>query len=125
MLEDRSLGAIFVATPDRHHVPMMMAAIRAGKDVYSGKPLCHWSQFAELKALVHENRKLGRIIRIGSQFVADTAWEKSAEKLRSGVIGNVVHAQTCYFRRGDQVEAGMKIDDQNAKPGVGLDWEVF
>jgi predicted dehydrogenase len=125
LLKDASLDAVFVATPDRHHVPMMLAAIRAGKDVYSEKPLCHWSQFEELKALVHENRKLKRVIQIGTQFVADTVWEKAGEKLRSGVIGKPVHAQTCYFRRGDQGERGMKIDDPNAKPGVGLDWDAF
>jgi predicted dehydrogenase len=125
LLKDSSLDAVVIATPDRHHVPMMLAAIRAGKDVYCEKPVCHWSQFNELKALVHENRRQKRIIQIGTQFVADTVWEKAAEKLRSGAIGKVVHAQTSYFRRGDQGERGMKIDDPNAKPGVGLDWNAF
>jgi predicted dehydrogenase len=125
MLRDKSLDAVFIATPDRHHVPMILAAIRAGKDVYSEKPLCHWSQFDELKALVRESREHQRIIQIGTQFVADTVWEKAGERLRAGAIGKIVHAQTCYFRRGDQGEAGMKIDDPNAKAGVGLNWEAF
>jgi predicted dehydrogenase len=125
LLKDASLDAVLVASPDRHHVPMMLAAIRAGKDVYSEKPLCHWSQFEALKALVHENRKQKRIIQIGTQFVADSVWERAGEKLRAGAIGKPVHAQTSYFRRGDQGEAGMKIDDPHAKPGMGLDWDAF
>ncbi len=125
LLKDSSLDAVLVATPDRHHVPMMLAAIRAGKDVYSEKPLCHWSQFDALKALVRENRKQNRIIQIGTQFVADRVWERAGERLRDGAIGMPVHAQTCYFRRGDQGERGMKIDDPNARPGMGLDWDAF
>lgn len=125
MLRDARLDAVIVATPDRHHVLNMLAAIRAGKDVYCEKPASHWSQFDKLKALVHENRKLGRMVQIGTQFLADSVWETSGELIRNGEIGKPVHAQTCYFRRGDQGECGMKIDDPDARPGVGVDWETF
>lgn len=57
--------------------------------------------------------------------MADTVWEKAGQKLCQGPIGKLVHAQTCYFRRGDQGERGMKIDDPNARPGLGLHWEAF
>lgn len=125
LLRDKSIDAVVIATPDRHHVPNMLEAIRAGKDVYCEKPVSHWAQFDILKALVRENRKTQRVIQIGTQFVADSVFEKAAELLASGAIGKPVHAQTCYFRRGDQGEAGMKIDDPNAKPGLGVDWPTF
>jgi predicted dehydrogenase len=125
MLRDKSIDAVVIATPDRHHVPNALEAIRAGKDVYMEKPVCHWAQFDKLKEFVHENRKRQRIVQVGTQFMADSLWERSAELLRSGTIGKPVHAQTCYFRRGDQGERGMKVDDPNAKPGVGVDWETF
>jgi len=125
LLADKSIDAVLNATPDRHHVPITLAAIRAGKDVYVEKPVCHWAHFEQLKALVHENRKLGRIVQVGTQFVADSVWEKSAESLHGGSIGKPVHAQASYFRRGDQGEAGMKIDDPDAKDGVGVDWKAF
>ncbi|MCL4794742.1 MAG: Gfo/Idh/MocA family oxidoreductase [Bryobacteraceae bacterium] len=125
MLSSTSLDAVVIATPDRHHVANTLEAIRAGKDVYVEKPICHWAQFDQLKQLVHENRKIGRIVQVGTQFVADSVWEKSAEAIKEGAIGKPVHAQTCYFRRGDQGERGMKIDDPNAKDGLGVDWETF
>lgn len=125
LLRDKSIDAVIIATPDRHHVPNTLEAIRAGKDVYCEKPVSHWAQFEELKALVRENRKQKRIVQIGTQFIADSVWEKSGELLRSGAIGKPVHAQTCYFRRGDQGERGMRIDDPNAKPGLGVDWATF
>lgn len=125
MLRAASVDALVIATPDRHHVGNTLEAIRAGKDVYVEKPVCHWAQFDKLKGLVHENRKLGRIVQVGTQFVADSVWEKAGDAIKEGAIGKPVHAQTCYFRRGDQGERGMKIDDPNAKPGVGVDWETF
>jgi len=125
MLGASRLDAVIIATPDRHHVANTLEAIRAGLDVYVEKPICHWAQFDALKRLVHENRKLGRIVQVGTQFVADSVWEKAAAAIAEGAIGKPVHAQTCYFRRGDQGERGMKIDDPNAKPGLGLDWETF
>jgi predicted dehydrogenase len=91
--------------------------------VYCEKPLTHWAQFAELKSLVHENRKLKRVVQIGTQYVSDSVWETAGDMIRNGAIGKPVHAQTSYFRKGDQGEAGMPIDDPNAKPGMGLDWE--
>jgi predicted dehydrogenase len=124
MLKDPNLDAVVIATPDRQHVFNMMEAIRAGKDVYCEKPVTHWAQFDKLKELVHENRKLKRVIQIGTQYVSDTVWERAGEQIRQGAIGKVVHAQSCYFRRGDGGEAGMPIDDPNAKPGVGVDWET-
>jgi predicted dehydrogenase len=123
MLRDANLDAVIIATPDRHHVYNIREAIRAGKDVYCEKPLTHWAQFEQLKALVHENRQLKRVVQIGTQYVADSVWETAGEMIRNGAIGKPVHAQTSYFRRGDQGEAGMPIDDPNARPGVGLDWE--
>jgi predicted dehydrogenase len=124
LLKDPDLDAVVIATPDRQHVFNMMEAIRAGKDVYCEKPVTHWAQFDKLKELVHENRKLKRVIQIGTQYVSDTVWERAGEQIRQGAIGKVVHAQSCYFRRGDGGEAGMPIDDPNAKPGVGVDWEA-
>ena len=123
MLKDANLDAVIIATPDRQHVHNIREAIRAGKDVYCEKPLTHFSQFATLKALVHENRKLKRIVQIGTQYVSDGVWEKAGDMIKQGAIGKPVHAQTSYFRKGDQGEAGMPIDDPNAKAGMGLDWE--
>ncbi len=125
MLRDAGLDAVVIATPDRQHLYNIREAIRAGKDVYCEKPLTHWAQFEQLKSLVHENRQLKRVVQIGTQYVSDSVWETAGDMIRSGIIGKPVHAQTSYFRRGDQGERGMPVDDPNAKPGVGLDWERF
>ena len=126
MLRDASIDAVVIATPDRHHLYNLREALRAGKDVYIEKPLCHWAQFDLLKAVVHEARKQNRIVQVGSQYLADPVWEKGAELLKGGAIGKPVHVQIPNFRNSDDGErAMMTIDDPQAKDGLGVDWAKF
>ena len=37
----KEIDAVFVATPDHHHAPASMIALRLGKHVFCEKPLCH------------------------------------------------------------------------------------
>ena len=49
ILADKSIDTVFIMTPEHLHYPMMMAALKAGKNVYVEKPLAHTiEQGAEL-----------------------------------------------------------------------------
>ena len=41
LLADKGIDAVLIASPDHQHVPMTIAAIAAGKDVYVEKPVTH------------------------------------------------------------------------------------
>ena len=124
LLADPRVDVVCIAAPDRHHAPLAIDAIRAGKDVYCEKPLTHWSQMELARQIGEEAEKHKRIVQVGTQYVADDAYAKVRKLLKEGVIGKVVQVQAGYFRRGDWGER-MPIDDPNAKPGPDLDWEKF
>ena len=61
LLARKEIDAVVVATPDHWHVPVLMAAVQAGKDVYVEKPLSpslHWN-FAARDAV----RRSGRVFQ--------------------------------------------------------------
>lgn len=125
LLREGGVDAVIVATPDRTHLPLALQAVRAGKDVYCEKPLSHWSQFELLKQFVTEVRRSKAVVQVGAQWVSDPIWTTAAERIKQGAVGKVVHAQTGYFRYGDEGERGMPVEDANAQPGRGLDWLEF
>ena len=62
-LDDKSVDAVRVATPNHWHGLSGVWALQAGKDLYMEKPLCH--EIAEGAALVAATRKNGRICQVG------------------------------------------------------------
>jgi len=65
LLEDKSLQAVIVATPDHWHARMVIDAVEAGKDVYVEKPLCHTIEEGfDVIAAVRRNK---RVVQVGTQ----------------------------------------------------------
>lgn len=124
LLADPRVDVVCIASPDRHHAPQAIDAVRAGKDVYVEKPLTHWLQFDLARQLAEEAEGHKRIVQVGTQYMADQAYQQARKLIREGVVGKIVHVQRGYFRRGDWGER-MPIPDPNARPGPDLDWEQF
>jgi predicted dehydrogenase len=124
LLADPNVDVVCVASPDRHHAPHTIAALRAGKDVFCEKPLTHWSQFDLAKEVAAVAKETGRLVQVGTQHMADDNYPEIIQMIRDGVIGKPVHVTCSYFRRGDWGER-MPIPDPNAKPGPDLNWERF
>lgn len=87
LLQRKDIDAIAIATPDHWHVPVLIAAVRAGKDVYVEKPLSpslKWN-FAARDAV----RKTGRIFQYGTQQRGAIHVRRGCELVRSGAIGEI------------------------------------
>ncbi len=124
LLDDPRVDVVCIATPDRLHAPQTIDALNAGKDIYCEKPLTHWSQFEQAKKIQELATKKGKLVQVGTQYMADENYPKLIEMVRNGIIGKPVHVQCGYFRRGDWGER-MPIPDANAKPGPDLNWKRF
>lgn len=87
LLEDKSIDAVIVATPDHHHAHMFVDAIQAGKDVYVEKPLAHSVEegFRMLDAL----RPTKRIAQIGTQRRSYPLYQEAKRIMDSGATGPV------------------------------------
>ena len=87
LLADKSIDAVIIATPDHWHVPVGLAAVRAGKDVYIEKPLGH--TLAQNRAMLDACRKTGRIFQYGTQQRSQELLKRGIELVLNGYIGDL------------------------------------
>lgn len=91
VLDDKSVDAVFIATPDHWHVPAGILACAAGKHAYIEKPCSH--NIREGRLLVEAAKRSGRVVQIGTQSRSAPYLIEAMKRLREGVIGEVLAAK--------------------------------
>jgi predicted dehydrogenase len=91
VLDDKSVEAVWIATPDHWHSPAAILAIDAGKHVYVEKPVSH--NVREGRLLLEAARKNNRVVQVGMQSRSTGHVREAMELLRSGEIGDVLVAK--------------------------------
>lgn len=92
LLARRDIDAVMISTPDHWHVPMALAAIRAGKDVCCEKPLTR--NIAEGRRLADLVAKEKRVFRTDSEFRSLGRFHQAAQLVRNGKIGQLTRIIT-------------------------------
>ncbi len=87
ILDDKSIDAIVVATPDHWHALMAVMGCQAGKHVYCEKPVSH--NLVEGRRIVEASRKYNRVVQCGIQRRSSTSVKEAVDLVRSGVVGKV------------------------------------
>lgn len=121
------LDAVFVATPDHHHAPASLRAIRAGKHVYCEKPLTH--HIAEARQMAAAAREHKVATQMGNQGRAGEGWRMLCEIIWAGLIGNVTEVHVWTDRPGIASrfwwpQGGTRPAGSDPVP-AGLDWDVW
>jgi predicted dehydrogenase len=118
VLDDKSIDAISVATPNHWHALATVWACQAGKDVYVEKPVSH--NVSEGRRMVEAARKYKRIVQTGTQCRSSRGIQDAMAFLRSGKLGQVYMAKgLCYKPRGS-------IGHQSDGPvPSGVDYDIW
>jgi len=92
--KQKDIDAVLVATPDHVHAAATLAAIRAGKHVYTEKPLTY--TVFEARQVAEAARKAGVVTQMGNMGHASESIRLLCEWIWDGAIGDVteVHAWT-------------------------------
>src|SRR5437764_3375708 len=80
VLEDKSIDAISIATPNHWHSLMAIWGCQAGKDVYVEKPCSH--NWWEGRQLVRAANKYNRIVQHGTQSRSSVGVSEGVQKMR-------------------------------------------
>ncbi|MCX7721563.1 MAG: Gfo/Idh/MocA family oxidoreductase [Verrucomicrobiae bacterium] len=87
LLEDKSVDAVVISTPDHWHALQVVHACEAGKDVYCEKPLT--LTIHEGKVLVKVVGRTGRVLQTGCQQRSDAKFRLACQLVRSGRLGRI------------------------------------
>lgn len=100
LLDDKSIDAVSIATPNHHHTLQTIWACQAGKDVYVEKPCSH--DMFEAVQIETTMKKYGRLVQHGTNSRSGIARE-AIEQIRNGVIGEVYMSRGLCFKWRDTI----------------------
>lgn len=97
LLADKELDAVYIATPNKFHVPLAKQALEAGKHVILEKPFA--MNYTEAKEAADLSKQLGLVFTIGmnQRFTADSQRIKGL--VEQGALGDIYHAKAYWRRR--------------------------
>jgi predicted dehydrogenase len=118
VLDDKSVDAVLIGTPDHWHAPATILACNAGKHVYVEKPCCH--NIREGRLMVEAARKNNRVVQVGTQSRSTPAIQKAIQMLRQGAIGDVLVAKAWNSQRRSNIGHAEPSD-----PPANLDYDMW
>ncbi|MFG0332186.1 MAG: Gfo/Idh/MocA family protein, partial [Maioricimonas sp. JB049] len=118
LLDDPSLHAVVIATPDHWHAAMTVMACQAGKDVYVEAPLSH--HLNEGRRIAEVAAETGRVVQTGLQQRSGAHFRSAIELVQGGGIGHVRIAKAWVVHRRKPV---LPADD--AAPPRGVDYSLW
>src|SRR5437879_6204332 len=139
ILEDKSVAAVFIATPNHWHALAAIWAMQAGKDVYVEKPVSH--DISEGRRIVQVARKLSRICQGGTQNRSNGALAEAIRYIHQGKLGEVKLARSIVYGRRGSIDgpgsceipssvdynlwAGPAAMEKLTRPKFHYDWHWF
>lgn len=118
ILDDKSVDAVVIATPDHWHSIAAILACDAGKHVYVEKPISH--NIREGRLLIEAAARNKMQVQHGTQSRSTNMMIEAMKLLREGVIGNVMVAKCWNIQRRGTIGKG-----QDSAPPAGFDYDTW
>jgi len=121
LLDDKSIDAVLIATPQHQHALNFVPALQAGKDVYQEKTMAFNPDHARRMRKAFEGS--GRVVQIGIQSATSPAFAKARELATPERMGVITALHTHHYRNapygGWMREIPADCDTRH------LDWKAF
>jgi len=96
MLKEEELDIVHVATPDHWHALAMIAAVKAGADVYVEKPIS--TDIVEGQSMLAAARKYKRVVQVNMQRRSTPHLIEARDRvIKEGLLGKIAHAEICCY----------------------------
>ena len=118
-----SLDLVVVATPNRSHVPLARAALRAGLAVVVDKPFA--PSAAEARALIDEARACGRRLTVFQNRRWDGDFLTVRKLIADGALGTIHRLESRFERWNPVPRPGWRESGDPADAGAATDDDAF
>ncbi|MBM3334450.1 Gfo/Idh/MocA family oxidoreductase [Candidatus Sumerlaeota bacterium] len=118
LLDMKEINAVVIATPDHHHVPQMLDAVSAGKDVYVEKPMTY--RVEEGVRAIKAVRQSKQIVQVGMQRRSAPMCIEAKKLVDEGILGEVTLVRAQWF--WPSVLAPVK---KVTKLAGDFNWDIF
>lgn len=119
LLEDKSIDAVVIGTPDHWHCLMMVEACQAGKDVYVEKPI--GNSIAECRSMVAAQERYNRVVQVGQWQRSQKHFRDAIEFVHSGKLGKIGLVKVWgYFNYGAPL-----VDLPDSAAPAGVDYNMW
>jgi predicted dehydrogenase len=116
LLDDKSIQAVLIATPEHWHHRMVLDALAAGKDVYVEKPLCQTPE--QGVELVDAGRRSKQIVQVGMQRRSFDLYLEGRKVVSAGTLGNVRMIRAWWLNNYLGSTPATRLEGK-------LDWEAW
>jgi len=96
LLADPAVDAVVIATPDHWHCPMVLDAVKAGKDIYCEKGFSR--TLDEAKRMRDALKKSKVVFQLGHQARQATCALQAKELIAQGILGPITLVRTGRFK---------------------------
>jgi predicted dehydrogenase len=97
LFADSEIDAVYIAVPNKFHVPLTIQALAAGKHVILEKPFA--MNAAEAEQAVEAARKHGRVLTLGMNQRFEENSQIFRSLVESNAFGEIYHAKAAWLRR--------------------------
>jgi predicted dehydrogenase len=116
LLNDKTIDAVLIATPEHWHHRMVLDALAAGKDVYVEKPLCHTPE--EGVELVKAEKQTKQIVQVGMQRRSYDLYLQARNVVAARNLGRVRMVRSYWLNNYLNSPKATSLDGK-------LDWEQW
>ena len=117
--------AVVICTPDVHHYPAVMRALRAGKAIYCEKPLTFTAW--EAQQIAKETAKLKLPTQMGNQGMSTLGWRQAHAYYHADAIGEVREVHSWMeFNGAEEIAARtLPTSDEGDPIPETVDWDLW
>jgi predicted dehydrogenase len=119
MLDDKTVDAVIISTPDHWHALQTIMACAAGKDVYVEKPMTLFVR--EGRWMTTAARRYNRVVLVGTQGRSGAHMKNVRAAVRGGDLGKIVSVRIGSFRN---IMPGFGRPAPS-NPPPGLDYDMW